>query len=669
MATATRDAKKKDAPNRVQGIASDISELTLRSGKNLVVEIGAGVTPTPMLTRDMEASSAISVPVFDPTLNLLELSLLSEKFDAHVDGLAFRYLGASKVGKSMTLTFEDQVIARLRELTGPKKAFRAKMTRAEFIVGLVEELVPKVPVYCPQLTEKQPIEKKQEKLPKNERQSKKGAEEAKQNRGKGVGDTKGLKIKGQTPTPGQTELANTALEIASKGGAPFVCQVALIAALIDETDMGAVASNNVLEALGAGGAPIGNAEEEISGFLFGKPRWTGVTAVGFHNAHPTATFYEIAQEVQKSGAGNPAEGAPFLGSNYAAFGDESRQWVEAYGGATEGELTSGSEEVTEPYTFQVGKKENYWQAIQRLAKEVNWRAFVVAGRFFFISEPELSRGQVRLAIEREPGQATPSTSGIIDVDFDFNANKRVTEATVTAMAKHWTPPPGAVVTLKGYGPASIGPGDAPPKKGAKIGLSSNIKASTHEGKGRYLVSKIEAPLSGDPETRRVTITLIKPTQPLPEKTATTKTLTKAGAGAAGSGEGNATTERMVAELERVSAMEKAYLWGGFDPGLGFDCSGLVSYALKIGGFLTERLTTSTLAGFGEAGAGELITVYDHANTGDPHTEHTAIEVEGRVFESGGGSENSNPNGGAGEVKSGIPAFLAQFEIKRHPKGF
>jgi hypothetical protein len=493
---------------RLKGATADISDFTLRDGKKVVIEVGASVTSAPTLVRSMESSSTMEVPVYDPSLSVLEKALLGEKFDAFIDGLQFRFAEAQKTGANLNLVFEDQVIARLRELKGPKKSFRAKMTRAKFVCGLVEELEPEVPIFCPQLEEKQPIE--------NTKEAKVAVAKSKEVGGKGIGDTKGLKVKGQTPSPEQTELLNMALEIADSGGAPFICQVALIAALIDETDAGAVQRGNVLAALEPY-TQVRDAAEEISGFLFGKPEWTGTTAVDYYNAHPEATFYEIAQGVQASETED--------GSNYAAFGDEARQWVEAFGGATGGALSSGatSETVIEPYTFAVGKKETYWAAIQRLAGEVNWKAFVVEGRFFFISEPELSRGQVQLAIERKPGHRQPKPHAVQDVDFEYNQNLPTTEATLTVLAEHWKLRPGAVVTLAGYGPASIGAGDAPPEKGAKVGLSSAVKASTHEGKGRYLVSKVQVPMTDDPKTRMLTVTLMKPTQPLPEKAASTTT--------------------------------------------------------------------------------------------------------------------------------------------------
>ena len=74
------------------------------------------------------------------------------------------------------------------------------------------------------------------------------------------------------------------------------------------------------------------------------------------------------------------------------------------------------------------------------------------------------------------------------------------------------------------------------------------------------------------------------------------------------------------------------------------------------------MTTVTLAGWGEAGPGEFITVHDKAHTGDPHTEHVLIEVLGTIFECGGVS------GGVGKPDYSA-SELAEFSIKRHPKGY
>ena len=153
-------------------------------------------------------------------------------------------------------------------------------------------------------------------------------------------------------------------------------------------------------------------------------------------------------------------------------------------------------------------------------------------------ETELIRGQVRLAIDAD-------TPGIEDIDFDFNVNKAVNEATITAVADEWKVPPAAVVTVADYGPLSIGSGEAPVKadsKGRRAGVSPAIPAKTLEGKGRFLLSTIESDLDDDPTGRLVSITIKRPTPPLPEPAPESKTLS---GGTSSVGEGDAAVQRVL----------------------------------------------------------------------------------------------------------------------------
>jgi hypothetical protein len=516
------------ALTHLQGVHSSVNDLVLRGGENLVLKAGAAIVPTPRLTRTMGGASSIVIPFFDPERQLLQRSLLAEAWTAEIDGLLFRYPGAlSKQGKTLTLTLEDRWIAKLREFHGPIKARRDEMTRAEFILMLVEEACPGLLFVCPQLHKVQPIA--------TEGQAKRAKDEATQNRGRGLGAGHGLTIDGEKLTTTQLELADKACRIAESGGAPYICVVAVLEGLMAESTLGDASPGNVLQGLGPGGAPIGTAAEEIAGFLFGKPRWTGTSAVGYHQEHPDAPAHVIAQAVQASEFSD--------GSNYRKFEGEARAIADSFGG---GEFSGEGFDATEPYTFEVGKKENYWTAIKRLAKEVNWRCFVLADRMIYMPETELLQGKVRLAIDGDE-------PWIESVDFSFDGASPVTQVTVECLIKQWSPPPGSVVTLAGYGPASVGFGDAPPQpnsKGEKIGLSGNRRANGGEGRGRYLVASIEVPLTRDPAERLATITLHKPTPPLPEPAAERKAggSSRSAGGAGGMGVLEGTPEDIVNEV-------------------------------------------------------------------------------------------------------------------------
>ena len=73
---------------------------------------------------------------------------------------------------------------------------------------------------------------------------------------------------------------------------------------------------------------------------------------------------------------------------------------------------------------------------------------------------------------------------------------------------------------------------------------------------------------------------------------------------------------------------KPYVYGGGHGSFrddGYDCSGAASYALHGGGFLDTPIDSNGMARFGEAGAGEWITVY-----GAP--SHGYIVVAGLRFD-------------------------------------
>jgi cell wall-associated NlpC family hydrolase len=635
--------------DRVQGIDSSLNDLVLRDGRQFAVELGGSIIPTPTITRTIDGSSSVKFTIHDHDLDFLDAEMLNQKLDAQIDGLWFRLMGADLDGPQIGITLQDREIAILSEHTEPVSVYREpkngpKTTRAEFLVGLVRKALPHAPIYCPQLHNVQPIE--------TERQGKKAGEDAKENRGKGLGAAKGLKVKGAAATPAQLDLGERALRVAESHKAPFRVSVALIAALIDESEMGA-ASSNVLQAepFIAQGAST-SAEAEIAGFLTGK-NWTGTGAIPYFKAHPQAEPADIATNVQHN-----RDGA----SSYAPFVAEAREWVELMDG---GEFAGGSRTVEEPYKFEVcveegGEKQdkNWWEGIKREAKVVNWRAFFVAGRFLFLDEIELFRGMVRWAIDRE-------TPGIQKVKGSWRANRPATDITIEAFASHWKVPPGGVATIGGYGPYSIGFGDAPLKKG-QVGISNNRNAKTGEGHARYLLETIESPLrdSDVSDLKLITAKLRKPTAPLPEPAAKTKTLS------AGSGGGKSplapadAPPEIAAMLAEMEALEGTpYKWGGGHDSVAtreseYDCSGALSRVFHVAGLLDEPLTSGAMAKKFEAGKGDWFVLYANA-------AHAWCEI--RTSEGWKEWEEGGANGDhAGFLSAGTQSPSGY--SARHPRG-
>ena len=99
-----------------------------------------------------------------------------------------------------------------------------------------------------------------------------------------------------------------------------------------------------------------------------------------------------------------------------------------------------------------------------------------------------------------------------------------------------------------------------------------------------------------------------------------------------------------------------YVWGGghgsFESS-GYDCSGAVSFALHGGGLLDSPLDSTGLETWGEAGAGQWITVY--ANAG-----HAWVMIAGLAFDT---------SGGAGPRWHPSPVSSTAGFIARHPPGY
>lgn len=594
---------------RVQGIRSSIYDLTLR-GDKLIDRVG-GALMDGTLTRKMSGATELKLEIHDEGGKLLNSGLLEENYVLGLDGLVFDYVAYARdsLEAPLELTHEAQLVHRLRQLHGPHKAFRDEMTRAEFLKARVMELKPPRPRFvCPELHKVQPV--------KSAREGRRAAEDAKQRRGKGIGEVV-LKVKDTKATSQQIAIGDRALRVAESEGAETRVMIAMVEALIVESEMGATSSNYLQQigstAASAGGSPT-NLEASVRAFLLGYYKGQE-GAIEYFKHHPDAKAYEIAQAVQASGAGLASKGA----ANYGVWAEQAGEWVSAYGGGSEVSETLR-------YPFEEKEKEDHWELGGRLAEQVNWRWFESAGWIYLIAEPTLFKSHTRLLI-------SDSTPGVLDTSIGGDEGKSHEEVTVEANAKAWSAPPGSCVQLRRHGPAN----------------------------GAYLVDRIESPLAK--REAIVTITLKRPTKPKAEPANPTRSRSLGGSVSSSLSpvDSPPQVDKMIARMIELNGTP--YVWAGGHGAFeenpdGLDCSGAVSDVLHVGGYLTVPEATGALESFGEAGKGKWFTVWV-TNSGVGHCWIEVMTTEGwKQWEEGG-----NLGHKAGWTNESQGGYVA-----RHPKG-
>jgi len=560
-----------------------------RRVRNLDRRIDGSITGG-SLERTIDGASTLTITLHDPQRVLLRSGAFGRSSEVRLDRLYWRLAKVSKTGDDLTLTFEDREVSLLRAKRGPKKpAPRSKVTRAEFALSLVREVKAGggITFVCPELHVRQKVAGIDSK--KAERTDASRAT----NREKGLSRSVALTVKGAAASTEQKRNAERVLDVADSLDADDRATLALLQACIVESTIrnlnyGDRDSRGILQVRDgtAAGMSINNRDvsECANAFLtrgfYHDPELGGGGAIALARRHPDVSTGRIAQATQ--GSARPAE--------YDKWYAEAKQWLKAYTGSD----VSDTRELTRklPYQFRRGgtdgSVEDSWTCLQRLAQEVNWRCFMSAGSLYFVSETTLLRAKPRLVVSED-------TPGVLGIDFDVDVGKPLSEVTITARASRWIAAPGAVVQLEDCGPAD----------------------------GRWLVSSIERGLFD----ATATITLRRPTQPLPEPAPETVTESVATTGSATADALGGLIGKAYAAAERISEKHLPYVWGGGhahagtpdrgtgrDPGIGYDCSGAVSavlanagmgFTLGGPGWGSAQIASS----WGEHGEGQGMTVW------------------------------------------------------------
>jgi hypothetical protein len=434
--------------------AVEVSSLVLRG-----VKAGADITEAVTggeIERTIEGASTVTLTLYDPDRALLRGRLLNRPgpIDMKLDRFWFRHVRTSKQGDELTLTFEDREVAWLRGYTKPKRAFRDKITRAQFVKGFLDEVTEgKIPFFIPELNVRQPIDGNAggpgtTVRPIGTQRDRPAQVET----DRAVGLSKRDRLSGKGPlTPYKLHNAERALNVAASLGASERATLALLTAcIIEAPDFanptgGDASSSGILQLLSSTAAGLNVDARDIEAVVklfLTRGFWGKGGAISLAK-NTSLTVGNVAQNTQ--GSAHPErydEVLPQAKAILAAYGGVS-------GGAAPGSTRTFERTVVKRYGYTRGtvkKRESSWAAAQRLAEEVNWAAFMVEGRFYFVSEEDLYRQRPRMVLNE-------STPGVDVIDFDFDTNQRVNEATVTCRADLWTADPGTVVQIEKSGPA------------------------------------------------------------------------------------------------------------------------------------------------------------------------------------------------------------------------
>jgi len=503
------------------GTDVDIDKFKLYLARQVRTDIADKILDA-SITRTIEGASTLSVTVDDFSRGLLTSGLLSNRLDVELDGLWFRLAAVDKNDDNITLTFEDREVAILRLYNKWKLARRSKITRAEFVLNLIREVREfKIPVFIPELHTVQPVEvfagditgeytileNKSRGIPEDINSTKAGpAMGVSRAAGTTVGTSASskndppvvLRVKRAAATKEQIRNANTILSVGEQMLTGNHHKRKLMVCAIMTAIQESVLINNPGGDNAHGGGPWDSAGlfQQTGDWGSYQERTDPATAARlFFNAaikkdasEPTVDYTLLCADVQ-----NPRED---LRNAYAQWRGEAERFVNAFGvpgGDSEGTAAASNNQYTNAsngssYVFWRGtiedrggnpvrKPENSWSCIQRLADEVDWRAFFVSGTFYFMSEDRLFKQKPYATI-------TEFQEGIRSVNGNYDGNKKSGTVEIKVALGRWEAPVGSVVFLANMGPWT----------------------------GRWLVSEFSRSLF-DTEA---TVTLKKPRPKLPE---------------------------------------------------------------------------------------------------------------------------------------------------------
>jgi hypothetical protein len=606
----------------LRGIGKKIGDVTLNGEDWRGKVTDALIAAT--LTRTIAGASTVEMTIDDGRGRVLTSPLLQQRYDVELDGLHFRFVGVSRQDAwSLILRHEDREVARLRTKAGPQKAFRDKLTRAEYALQLVRAVPgPPIPFFCPELHTKEPI--------------------AKSATGVRAGASKVGSIpptSSSEPAPGKQQTGSVEVA-ASWYDLPGAGSCGDLQQNLDQAyaelgfgggvgnAMGGLPCGKWLRLSRGGRSVLAKKCDTGSGGAgtAGKPRAVDVTRQVAEKLGLIAPGVGIIT-VEGLDPGTVVRGQG--GESVTVGGGGSAVPAGAAGGG--GGATSTTVTKTQRYAFERRPGETDWAAMVRLATEVKWDCFCANGVVYFIAETDLLASQVEMEV----------APGIDLITFDWDMGKPVTELQIAGRARDWAAPPGCVAEVFDQGPAD----------------------------GRYIVSEIQNDLLTEGDA--ITATLKRPTKPLPEPApqTTTKTLSTpggaAGGGAVGVGSGGAAA--MIRWAQSQVGTPEGAKEAGWAAALGYAssvpwCSIFIATGIKAVTSLPlpsnpaysgtwEHWSGGRTVSIAERAAGDFL-IFDWGDGGI--TDHISLNIGGGQMIGGNQAHGVGASGGGAVTREGIP---------------
>lgn len=539
-------------------------------------------------TGTMEGAPTLTVELNDPEWLIANADILDLDANGRLDHVETKYNGewyrlveVSPRNEALTLTFEHRVVAILRKYKKPKKHRRVPgYTRAMFLKSLVQEARGDgnaIAFYSPRLHQQQQIAKGQIARAEPDTTGTRGFGK------KG----RSLTVKGKKASKKQLKNAEVALGIAdahlsnTQGLIRWRVYMALMEALITESSVtnlvgGDADSGGILQVRRSvhKNVNVRDIEQVVTLFLTKgfAGRGGAITLANTTTKKP----HEIAQAVQGSAFSD--------GSNYKSHEVEAKEWVKSYHNITDPDELSTETSVDGAYYFSRGGPtngdEDSWDAMNRLASEVNWRVFVKGNTVYYVEDVDLYK-------QRPVATFSRLSPRVIDVEFDWDEGKPVNTASLVVQRNDLRH--GSTVELTDCGPAST----------------------------RWLVWETQGDRVGGYSTLNLRTPQAPKKEPAPERESVTVE------GSVSGRKSDAFT-RLIEACKAVNRNTPSYLYGGghgasldsLPPSTRFDCSSSTSWVLHKAGLFeheTAWVSGDFAAKYGKPGRGKLFTVWANAN--------------------------------------------------------